>query len=72
MKHLRTRRKPNKKNIGNIVFAIIFVFVCMSILITISDLTKRPKTDISYAKSDFNLNKEDDSLKSGDNGQTGA
>lgn len=72
MKHLRTRRKPNKKNIGNIVFAIIFVFVCMSILITISDLTKRPKTDISYAKSDFNLSKEDDSLKSGDNGQTGA
>lgn len=51
MVHLRTKRKPSYKNIGSIVFAVILMFVFMSILITISDLTKRPKTEIGYAKN---------------------
>lgn len=55
LRHLRTKRRPNKKNIGNIVFAVIFVFVCMSVLITISELVKRPSRDITYAKSDLSL-----------------
>ncbi len=63
MKHVRTKRKPNKKNIGNIVFAIIFVFVCMSLLITVSNFTKKNREDISYAKNNTNLKKDSEVVK---------
>lgn len=49
MAHLRTKRKPSYRSIGSIVFAIILMFVFMSILITISDFAKQDKPEISYA-----------------------
>lgn len=51
MAHVRTKRKPNTKNIGRMMLSVIFVFALMAILITFSNLVKNKNLNLNISKN---------------------
>lgn len=47
--HLRTKRKPNKKNIFKLIFSIILTFIMIAVIFSLGNIKK----------GDFNFNKKD-------------
>lgn len=49
MPHLRTKRKPNKKNIFKLIFSIILTFIMIAVIFSLGNIKK----------GNFNFNKKD-------------
>lgn len=50
MVRVRTKRKPNTKNIGRMVLSVILVFALMAILMTLSNLVKGKNLNFNLSK----------------------
>lgn len=59
MSHTRTKRKPNAKNLGRLIFSVIVVFVLMMIILSIGNIFKNK----SFSITNFS---KGDSINSGD------
>lgn len=54
MPHLRTKRKLSSPNIGRLILSIVFVFVIIGFIVSLSNFTKNKTLNLSFSQKLFN------------------
>lgn len=54
MPHLRTKRKPPYSNLGRLILSVVFVFIVIGFIVSLSNWAKNKNLNLSFGQKLFN------------------